>query len=96
MPLVKQNSVRDVDHAERPTQVFRSRRHRNPVYLLDCYLEWCNSRTVAAYQQLVAALDDCDEETRTVAETLLHRCSPRRRPRSTPVPVKFGEGGQKQ
>jgi hypothetical protein len=47
-----------------------------------------------AYQQLIAALDDCDEETRMVAETLLHRSSPRRQFRSTSAPVTFKQGGR--
>ena len=51
--------------------------HRNPVYLFACHLEWCNKGRLDAYQELVAALDDCDEDIRRVAENLLHRSSPR-------------------
>ena len=55
---------------------------RNPVYLFACHLEWCNERKLEAYQELIAALDDSDENIRKVAESLLHRSSPRRRTRS--------------
>lgn len=51
--------------------------HRDPVYLFACHLEWRDRGSVKAYQELVAALDDCNQEIRAVAETLLHRSSPR-------------------
>ncbi len=50
---------------------------RNPLYLFACHMEWCSKGRLDAYQELVAALDDCDEEIRRVAENLLHRVSPR-------------------
>ena len=54
--------------------------HRDPLYLFACHLEWQNKRSLAAYQELLAALDDPNEEIRTVAEVLLHRSSPRPEP----------------
>jgi hypothetical protein len=53
-------------------------RHRDPLYLFACHLEWCNKGRLDTYQELIAALDDCDEDIRKVAEDLLHRVSPRR------------------
>ncbi len=50
---------------------------RDPLYLFACHLEWRDRRNIKAYQELVAALDDPDEEVRAVAESLLHRSSPR-------------------
>jgi hypothetical protein len=52
-------------------------RTRDPLYLFACYLEWRDKHNVEAYQDLVAALDDTDKRIRAVAETLLHRPSPR-------------------
>ena len=54
--------------------------HRDPLYLFVCHLEWHKRRNLAAHQELVAALDDPNQETRTVAEVLLHRSSPRLEP----------------
>lgn len=54
--------------------------HRDPLYLFACHLECQNKRNLAAYQELLAALDDPNEEIRTVAEVLLHRSSPRPEP----------------
>ena len=54
--------------------------HRDPLYLFACHLEWRNNRDLTAYQELLAALDDPNEEIRTVAEILLHRSSPRPEP----------------
>ena len=92
MSLDEQIAVRDADGGEQPARGFRSRAHRNPVHLLECHLEWRNRGRLDAYQELVAALDDCDEEARTVAETLLHRPSPRRQLRRKSVRAKFGGG----
>jgi hypothetical protein len=55
-------------------------RHRDPLYLFACYLEWHSSRNLAAYQELLAALDDSDCDVRNVAEGLLHRHSLRPEP----------------
>ena len=55
---------------------------RNPLYLFACHLEWLSKGRLDAYQELVAALDDYDEDIRKVAETLLHRSSPRRQLKS--------------
>ena len=54
--------------------------HRDPLYLFVCYLEWHKAQKLAAYHELLAALDDPNEEIRTVAEVLLHRNSPRPEP----------------
>jgi hypothetical protein len=50
---------------------------RDPLYLFACHLEWWHKGKLEAYQELLAALDDGDEDTRIVAEKLLHRSSPR-------------------
>ena len=45
--------------------------------LLACYSEWRTKRNLAAYQRLLAALDDHNDDVRRLAECLLHRRSPR-------------------
>jgi len=52
--------------------------HRDLLYLFACHVEWHTQRSLAAYQELLAALDDPDEDIRMVAESLLHRSSLRR------------------
>lgn len=52
---------------------------RDPLYLFLCHLEWAGRRDMAAYKELVGALDDQDLEIRQLAESLLHRSSPRPR-----------------
>ena len=49
----------------------------DPLYLFACHLEWHHRRNLGGYQTLVAALDDSDKRIRAIAETMLHRCSPR-------------------
>lgn len=51
---------------------------RDPLFLFLCQLEWRERHDVSAYQELVAALDDANEEIRALAEDLLRRVSPRR------------------
>jgi len=51
--------------------------HRDALYLFACHLEWRNNRNLPAYQELLAALDDPNNDIRLVAEVLLHRKSPR-------------------
>ncbi len=51
--------------------------HPDALYLFACHLEWLTKRNLAAYQELVAALDDQDGDIRCLAESLLHRSSPR-------------------
>jgi len=51
--------------------------HRDPLYLFLCHLEWKNRRHLAAYNELVAALDDGDPAIRELAQHLIHRRSPR-------------------
>ncbi len=55
---------------------------RDPLYLFACHLAWRYERNVRAYQEVVAALDDCDPDIRALAENLLHRASPRPEPRN--------------
>ena len=50
---------------------------RDALYLFACHLEWRTTRNLAAYQQLLAALDDHDSDIRRLAGLLLHRSSPR-------------------
>ena len=67
---------------------------RNPLYLFACQVEWCSKGRVDAYQELIAALDDPDDDIRRVAENLLHRSSPRRQLRSGRIPVN-GSGSRR-
>ena len=48
----------------------------DPLYLFACHLEWRDKRNFDAHKELVAALDDHDEDIRQLAELLLHRSSP--------------------
>jgi len=61
--------------------------HRDPLYLFACHLEWRNNRNLAAYQELLAALDEPNKDVRLVAEVLLHRGSPRPESREQSVKV---------
>jgi hypothetical protein len=54
---------------------------RDPLYLFACHLAWRDKRDVKAYQELVAALDDCNPAIRAIAETMLLRSSPRPQPK---------------
>ena len=58
------------EHVEAPAP-------RDVVYLVACYLHWCRRHDLFAYSQLVAALDDEDEDVRLVAGVLVQRSSPR-------------------
>jgi len=51
--------------------------HRDILYLFACQLEWHTERRLAAYHELIAALDDQDGDIRCLAEVLLHRGPPR-------------------
>src|SRR5271166_4457994 len=51
--------------------------HPDALYLFACHLEWLTKRNLAAYQELVAALDDHDGDIRRLAASLLRRSSPR-------------------
>ena len=51
--------------------------HRDASYLFACHLEWRTKRNMAAHQELFAAPDDHDGDIRRLAESLLHRSSPR-------------------
>jgi hypothetical protein len=50
--------------------------NRDALYLFACHLEWLTKRNLAAYQELLAALDDQDGDIRRLAEYLLHGSSP--------------------
>jgi len=50
---------------------------RSKANLFACHLEWRTKRNLAAYQELLAALDDHNDDIRRLAESLLHRSSPR-------------------
>lgn len=50
---------------------------QDPLFLFACHLGWHRQRNLKAYQALVAGLDDSDKRIRAIAETMLHRCSPR-------------------
>jgi hypothetical protein len=60
---------------------------RDPLFLFVCYLEWHSKRHLAAYQELMAALDDPDCQIHTLAEDLLGRDSPYREPTDTTIEV---------
>ena len=45
----------------------------DPLYLFACHAEWRRNRNFRMLQELLAALDDTDEETRFIAESLLSR-----------------------
>jgi hypothetical protein len=44
----------------------------DPLYLFLCHLDWRRTRNLAAYQELLGALNDSDPEICLVAEALLH------------------------
>ena len=50
---------------------------RDSLYLFLCHMEWRNRRNLAAYNELVAALDDSEPAIRELAQDLIHRQSPR-------------------
>jgi len=52
-------------------------RHCDALYLFACHLEWHTKRNLEAYHELIAALDDHEDDIRRLAEALLHRGSPR-------------------
>jgi len=58
---------------------------RDPLYLFACHLEWNKRGNIAAYRELIAALDDPDSDVGLVAEMLLKRSSPRPQPRGKNV-----------
>ena len=45
---------------------------RDPLYLFLCHLEWRNRHNLAAYNELVAALDDGEPAIRELAQDLIH------------------------
>jgi len=61
--------------------------HRDALYLFACYLQWRTRHNLAAYQNFLAALDDQEADIRHLAESLLHRSSPR--PEQTPIGIEY-------
>jgi hypothetical protein len=59
--------------------------HRDALYLFACHLEWRTKRNLAAYLELLAALDDHDGDIRRLAEALLHLSSPRPKRTATSI-----------
>jgi hypothetical protein len=55
------------------------KKQKDPLYLFQCHIEWRDKKNLQAYQELISALDDADENVRELAEDLLHRASPRPR-----------------
>jgi hypothetical protein len=51
--------------------------HRDVLFLFACHLEWHTKQNLGAHQELLAALDDRDRDIRHLAESLLHRISPK-------------------
>ena len=70
---------------ERLTDMLERVGHRDALYLFACYLEWHSRRGLAAYRDLLAALDDPNCEIRSVAEVLLRRNALRPQARETIV-----------
>ena len=74
----KSSSVESVrSHKIGLTDMSENIGHRDVLYLFACHLEWRTRRNLVAYQELLAALDDHDSDSRRLAESLLHRSSPR-------------------
>lgn len=85
MHLEVQNTVTAGVSAPAPPEAVTG---RDPLYLFGCHLEWRFSRNLKAYEELIAALDDTDENLCAVAEHFLRRSSPRpRRTFAPPQPV---------
>ena len=75
--LRDRQEVRRLNCRFRLTNMSKNIAHRDPLYLFACHLEWRTTRNLAAYQELLAALDDQDVGVRILAESLLQRSSPR-------------------
>lgn len=60
--------------------MFERSGHRDPLYLFACHSEWRTKRNLACYNELLAALNDVEEEIRVLAEALLQCSSPRPTP----------------
>jgi len=75
--VIQASSAVPVSSEEESERGHRRRLRRDPLYLFACHLEWWRRGKLEAYQELIAALDDGDEDIRIVAEKLLHRSSPR-------------------
>jgi hypothetical protein len=71
--------------SERPVNDWRgdARCGRDPIYLFACHLEWRDRGNLRAYHELIAALEEGDENIRLVAEALLHRSSPHPKSKAT-------------
>ena len=60
---------------------------RDPLYLFACRLAWRREGNLGAYEELLAGLDDCHSDVRMLAESLLHRLSPRPDPNLKKLPI---------
>jgi hypothetical protein len=69
------------------TDVSENIAHRDALYLFACYLDWQTKRNLLAYQELLAALDDHDDDIRRIAESLLNRRSPRPQRTATTIEI---------
>ena len=70
-------TVVEVEFDKEQCQAGQDRGLPNSVYLFACHVQWNNHADLKAYQVLSTALDSNDEQVRKVAESLLHRKSPR-------------------
>ena len=61
-----------------------AKRVRDPLFLFLYHLEWRDRGNLKSYQELMAALDDADQDVRALAEHLLRRASPRPRAHQSP------------
>lgn len=75
--LDQQPSSSDLRSAPSVAADQQQARGRKPLHLFACRLEWHRRGDIKAYQELVAALDDSDDQIRTLAE------SPRKPPSRT-------------
>ena len=61
------------------TKILERPKERDSLFLFFCEMQCHEKHDLYAYQELVADLDDANEDIRALAEDLLHRSSPRRR-----------------
>ena len=50
-----------------------NKEHRDALYVFACHFEWCSKRSLVAYQEVLAAIDDHDCDIRILAQELLFR-----------------------
>ena len=73
---------------------------RDPLYLFACLLAWRFEGNLGAFQEVLAGLDDAHPCVRMLAESMLHRPSPRPAPKlktKTLIPLmKVEDGGPRE